>query len=245
MAITASRAGLGRLTAAERVFFLHIPKTAGSTFVEFFRGRAAGKAGFWYRPEARQRFLSVREYNPQVHRIAGGHFPLHQALAIAGTGCTYLSFVREPVERLVSYYRFAQRTEAQNSTADAARRHDISGFLKFLEAERPRILRNQQSRFLARHAGLEQQLDLTLDEVMDSWEAVDRVVLPAHQCAAAVAAVAQGQGLGAEVKGQLRNQKVSPPSGAGALDERSRQLLLENNRQDLALYELVTANAGS
>lgn len=228
---------------AHSLFFIHIPKTAGSTFVEFFRAHAPGQSQFWYSDTQRAAFLAGREYTAGVSSIAGGHFPLYQGLAAAGPGCTYLSFVRHPVDRLVSFYHFARRTTPKNSTAEAAQTKDFLGFLKFLKKQRPRILKNQQCRFLAAEEALHKDLSCCFEEVRKGWQGLSLVLLPSDQCSSAVQAVAAWAGI--EFAGEPRSRKVAPAEDRINPCNKACDFILKYNEEDLKLFTHLNQRGGA
>lgn len=229
----------GRVASGETLFFVHIPKTAGSTFVHFFRAAGPERSRFWYTPGERESFLTGQDPSLRTLAVAGGHFPLHQALdRLPGAG-VFLSFVRHPVDRLVSYYRFARRSGASNSTADAARQLELPAFLRFLQRERPRILRNQQCRFLVATAREHDDLRCGFAAVEGALQRHALHLLPSDRCRAAIGLIAEAQGLppGADIV----DKKVSTGGDGARADAASEAFILEHNREDLLLFDSVLA----
>lgn len=207
--------------------------------MEFFRSHAPAKSHFCYRAAERTALLEGSDYNAAKVYIAGGHFPLYQALAIAGSACTYLSFVRHPVDRLLSFYRFARRIPPKNSTAEAARNNDLRGFLAFLDRERPRIIRNQQCRFLATSAAQHDDIHCGFDAVRKQWPGLALVMLPSEQCTRAITAVAVAIGTEPADQGQPESRKVSPVEDRVSVDEEARTFIIDRNAEDLRLFRYV------
>ena len=217
------------------LFFLHIPKTAGSTFVEFFKKNHKGISNFWYTEEQRFAFLNelLSEENSKF-RISGGHFTLEEASKKVKDGTLFLSFVRHPVDRLVSYYNFSKVTHTENLTSSAARGMDLKNFLLFLEKKRPRILKNQQCRFLSGLKSLDDQLDISFADVQQSWEGKKVLILPLDLCSEVIRLLSIALD-GKEVV-EITHAKVSKVDETKAIDRECLGIILRNNEADLELF---------
>jgi hypothetical protein len=94
------------------VIFLHIPKAAGTTLHRILERQYPSDAIFSIGPDAH---ASIREFKelPEPQRAAirlfRGHMPfgLHTYLPAQSS---YFTLLRDPVERVLSYYHFIQRT---------------------------------------------------------------------------------------------------------------------------------------
>jgi len=228
---------LEQLPPERPVFFCHIPKTAGSTLVEYFRKQSNVPARFWYSGEARTEFLASTATINTGLVIAGGHFQLHEVLPRVDPRTAFLSFVRHPVDRLVSYYRFSARTHTRNSTTDAARSRDLEGFLTFLERERPRILRNQQCRFLSADRGVADNIDVSLQTVQSTWSGFQPLIFTSDRCVAVIEALSSK--IGQLTPNTINNEKVSSAGVETIVTEAARERILMHNCADLALFQTV------
>ena len=95
------------------VIFLHIPKTAGSALRDIIR-KNYRKTEIYDFPdmdarEAMEQFSLLPDSQRGSYRAVMGHmwFGLHETLPRPST---YLTLLREPVERTVSHYHFVRRT---------------------------------------------------------------------------------------------------------------------------------------
>jgi hypothetical protein len=95
----------------ESVVFLHIPKTAGQTLEKILernypRDRILTFSGHDHRVEI-ERFKKLPETQRAHYRLIKGHlrFGLHRF--IPGKS-SYIAFLREPVARVLSFYRYAR-----------------------------------------------------------------------------------------------------------------------------------------
>ena len=105
------------------LYFVHIPKTAGTSFGQEMRRRLQPNLSLSmdYGPDARpaheQRSLAVdrflRRANSGDIRFASGHIPFRYCCKIAAVrpNTQFVTFLRNPIERVVSDYRY-QTTKA-------------------------------------------------------------------------------------------------------------------------------------
>ncbi|PCE22685.1 sulfotransferase family protein [Paraburkholderia acidicola] len=100
-------------TNDHRIAFVHIPRTAGTTFGVYLDGLYAGrKAAKFYadelHPVVNAKVDAFRELDADEKasfELLRGHFVY--GFDDGESGCRYLTLLREPVARLVSYYFYA------------------------------------------------------------------------------------------------------------------------------------------
>ena len=107
----------------------------------------------------------------------------------------YLSFIRDPIKRLISYYRFARVTPTDNVTTQTAKRATFEQFVDFLAKERKRILINQQCRFLAGDSTTRDDIDIKFSNIELALSDPYIFVAPTEKCTEVVARVRSAIGV--------------------------------------------------
>lgn len=133
-----------------RVIFLHIAKTAGTSIVEFFRRRLPGDAlcshGDFLDFASPGAGTSLADY-----RFVSGHFGYCDVAELL-PGAYSFTFLRDPVDRVLSLYKFCLHADMQRrfAVARAARDLGLEGFIHSTLPEVCEMLDNQQTWQLAR-----------------------------------------------------------------------------------------------
>lgn len=106
---------------AESLIFLHIPKTAGTTFNGILR-EVYGNAFLRIRP---RKWQNVR-WVPSAYRVVTGHMPwgVHERWKLPEN---YITFLRDPVERIISLWWHAKQ-HANHRWHNAARKMGVATF---------------------------------------------------------------------------------------------------------------------
>jgi hypothetical protein len=135
-----------------RVVFLHIAKTAGTSVVHFFRSRlpedsVCSHGDFLNFPEDRTAFqLKLQQY-----QFLSGHFGYSDVAPLLHDSYAF-TFLRDPVDRVLSFYKFCLHPDMQKQfpVARAAKALGLEGFLASTLPEVCEMLDNQQTWQLAR-----------------------------------------------------------------------------------------------
>jgi hypothetical protein len=118
------------LHTTPRLVFLHIPKTAGTSLREIVRSVYGDEATFWYNLKAdtqlRRKRWSRRPYDESTLAgkvFLGGHKPLDYYPA--STGNLYCATVRDPVQRVQSFFSYLTRPTAASGEWDRTIRQQL------------------------------------------------------------------------------------------------------------------------
>jgi hypothetical protein len=147
-------------SAEELVAFVHIPKTAGGTVTTMFNAayssEAVKNAGN-YMSSAKRTTTKVKRGRVKGARVTVGHVPYGVYRDHLPHGTLYVTFLREPIDRVLShYYRHLHR---QNERAEKRRRNRVdkgkdepgsraSSIEEALTELRMQPIRNLMTRFL-------------------------------------------------------------------------------------------------
>jgi Sulfotransferase family len=136
---------VGRGTRAPVLIFLHLPKTAGSTVVRLLEREYGSDAVLsLYDSTFGDEFSELAADRAARTRAIAGHFYFGVHEHVPGP-CRYFTFLREPIERIVSHYHFVRR-QPKHYLYEAATSMSIGGYVEFCGAAEPN---NDQTRLLA------------------------------------------------------------------------------------------------
>ncbi|MEP1471052.1 MAG: sulfotransferase family 2 domain-containing protein [Halieaceae bacterium] len=135
------------LTLSRRVVFLHIAKTAGTSIIHFFQQRLSAEkicshGDFLTFPERGDLFQAqLRRY-----QFVSGHFGYADVEPLLKESYSF-TFLRDPVDRVLSLYKFCMHSDMQKqfAVARAARDLGLEGFLSSTLPEVSEMLDNQQT----------------------------------------------------------------------------------------------------
>lgn len=148
-----------------KAVFLHIPKTAGSSVHAYFMG-LVGRAGSGQLVMIDDQSPDTRLSLARRARYVGGHFGARQLARLSGEAYRF-TFLRDPLERLISAWRFATTTRAG---AALARFDDLETAL----ASDDPILHEGFDNVIARQLGAAYAIDAARSVARDEW--VERAV---------------------------------------------------------------------
>jgi hypothetical protein len=135
--------------AEQTVIFLHIPKTAGTTLHRIIERHYPPEHVFSLGPMAQEsirEFKNLSEARRAEIRMLKGHmgFGLHEF--VPGPS-TYFTLLREPIDRVISFYYFVCRTH-QHYLYDFVQSGHI-GLKDFVESHATFMVDNAQTRMLS------------------------------------------------------------------------------------------------
>jgi hypothetical protein len=233
------------------IAFVHIPKTAGGTVTSMFSAayskKGINKTGNYISgPEktlakATKRPGGWEDWHRGGGRVAIGHTPYGVFHERMPDYTRYITFLREPVDRVIShYYRHVHNPAlsggAQGTRPRAACR-DAAGSLEeaLVEMRLPQ-LNNLATRFLCTHPSLGQLPDSALDEAKENLRTFMLVGIQ-ERFEESVILLQRALGLGIV---PTRDRHISAPGDRPTVEELpadQRALLEEYNAFDVELYK--------
>lgn len=115
--------------------FIHIPKTAGTSFREVIKKNLSKEEAY----EANEPKLDVNKVTDKT-KIIYGHFPFGFHLKLEGE-YKYLTLLREPVDRVLSWYYYIKQRGIEDPLYNLVKEQTIEEFAKMTS--------NQQTGMLA------------------------------------------------------------------------------------------------
>lgn len=133
----------------ERMVFIHIPKTAGSAFTSYcLTGNFATKDICFITENTDGASLAN---NPNRHRLYTGHISYGSALSILDNP-VFITFLRDPAERVRSQYYFYKNVMAQNTQyVDLPRVKETTqeNFVDWLQLPHNKAINNKQAKMIS------------------------------------------------------------------------------------------------
>ena len=150
------------------VIFLHIPKAGGSTLNSILKRQY--KSATIFSIDSKRVVESMEEFkqlpNQQLEKIKllKGHmyFGLHEYLPVPST---YITVVREPVDRVISMYYFVLREKKHKHYKRATSAKDLKDYIFKVRAKQ---LNNFQTRLLAGMNSLEVEFGNCSNEMLEA-----------------------------------------------------------------------------
>ena len=134
------------LLSSEKLLFIHIPKTAGTTFVSILRASYPPEEIKLLYPENALKtqymedFYALPTQQRDAHKVYIGHYHwgLHQYIPSASK---YLTFLREPIAQVISHYRHTVNNQDRVRLAEIVRNHpNLCSFTQHERARNPQTL---------------------------------------------------------------------------------------------------------
>lgn len=107
--------------AGTRAIFLHIPKTAGRTMLSILEREYEGLPTLrLYSDEEIAAFMSMEARQRRCFQLVSGHMAFGVGAMLPGPS-TYITLLRDPVERIVSHYHYVCSRPTSDNHAEALR----------------------------------------------------------------------------------------------------------------------------
>ncbi len=222
--------------------FVHIPKTAGTSF------REALCAGFG--SEAVSPAFAASRISPEeaerlrTYQVISGHVSMADVTRHFPDAAAF-TILRAPIDRALSWYSFArQQAGGMHADVDAAKAHDVEAFFALNEAIVFRNIVNRQVRQLGDHVlNTEVDLPAALDRAKRALEACVWVGRQEHLEADLLrlpAALPQMAGVAL-----ARLNVTAERRAMSEIDAALAEKIARYNRYDLELYEHACAMLGA
>lgn len=227
--------------------FVHIPKTAGATvtsmFARAYSKQSVSKAGNYLRnpQKSMRKVRKVRSDWDRASngaRVSAGHTPYGILREVLPLRTRYVTFLRDPVDRVLShYYRHIHRQQSDRAgrakTRPGARMRAESLELALVEMRLPQI-RNLATRFLCTHQSPSE--DLPPAALEEAKANLGTFAFAGIQERFDESAALMQRTLGMGLVPYLSRHVSSGPAAAREVSSEDRSLIEEHNRLDLELY---------
>jgi Sulfotransferase family len=144
------------------IIFLHLPKAAGSTLAHIIQRQYDSTSILpLYESMLGEELAAIPQSQMDRLRIVTGHlyFGVH---TFSSRPCTYITMLREPIDRVISHYYFV-RHDPSNYLYDLARTMSLKEFVESRGRQEPN---NDQTRLLAGPCDMA-SFGICTDEMLD------------------------------------------------------------------------------
>jgi hypothetical protein len=129
------------------IIFLHIPKTAGTTLYRIMDRHYQKKSIYTiWQDGTLDEFKQLNEARRSHIRLLRGHFGLGLDELLRGP-TAYFTFLREPIERVISYYHYVRRSPGHYCYEQVTSRR--MSLKEFVESRLDPMVDNAQTRLLS------------------------------------------------------------------------------------------------
>lgn len=225
------------------LIFLHVPKAAGSTLMEIVVRQFAGGKGFRFTgsPDNLAGFIAMTEAERASYDVLHGHVPYGIHTHVPG-GATYITMLRDPVERIISHYYFVLRKPDHYLHDRVARGGPRGGAMllhQYVEQRTSIELDNDQTRYFIEQPNPADRFTPITPDLLDAAKST----LGRHMAVVGLAerfdeslVLAQCAFGWLNVTYERKNVTENRP-GQAAIDPATLALIRDINRYDVALYE--------
>ncbi len=133
----------------DTIIFLHIPKTAGTTLNAILQKQYKPQQIYYLGANAQE---SIRDYQQlaraekEAIRLVSGHTALGFHDYVPGSS-TYFTFLRDPIERVVSFYYYVKKNNEHYLNRAAV--NEFEGIAPFINSGITKMVDNGQTRMIS------------------------------------------------------------------------------------------------
>lgn len=203
------------------ILSLHIPKAAGTTLIHAYRN-AFGDRVLYHNAHPDIVYTTPRVDLEKSYDIIHGHLDMSRLVEMIDADTKIVTFLRDPVQRVVSSYQYHLNPQVQNDIATLVRSTNM-GLMEFADMPGQKDLQSRMIRPVGRH-----RLDFIgfSETFRASLEQLSRCI-----------------GVALSNPGE---ENVNPQKRAGAdysIPEHVRDYIRSRNAQDQELYDWARARA--
>lgn len=217
--------------------FLHVPKAAGTTLSQVVERHVPARAQYRLGANAQAAIEAFNHLSPSEKsrfRLLSGHFPFGVHEQIPGP-CAYFTMLREPVDRVASFYHFILR-DPLHPLHQAMTPAQKASLEVYARTARDTVMDNGQTRQLAGdwgHVPFGECSEAMLEQAKANLDQM-RVVGLTERFDASLMLL--GHTFGWHHLGYRRANTTQGRPPKSALDDATREALIARNTYDLALY---------
>lgn len=224
------------------VIFVHIPKTAGTSLRIIIERNFDKQAIFTL--DGRDPQKSIEQFNQLSQEekasffLVQGHGEFGALENLPHQHIKYITFVRDPVERVLSYYSYILSDAFRRPQAEKA---ESMSFKEYLLSKSDWQIDNHQTRMIAGNVGPE--YGACNEEVLE--RAKDNIIKYFHFVGLAErfdqSVLAMSRSLGWKTPFYKSLNRTKKRITQDTIDEEMKTLIRNENRFDLQLYEFVSS----
>jgi len=229
------------------IIHIHVPKTAGTTINAMISQAVPGVHFAYSNPGQSERFAAMSQQERDEIDFVFGHFSygLHTFFT---RNTVYVASLREPVERILSAYKYIRATESHPKHAFLRQcAPDFAAFLRYaVEDENIRAeVDNEQVRQISGEMDLSESYDDIFHKALSNISVPNFICAESDNLELMLGVVSERLGLkfGAVPRLNVSAEQINSRNLLAALPDESFQVLQQFTRWDYDLWQAATQQA--